>query len=147
MTWEVKLFARTRLGAYQNCLDLIDAYSDFAPWWERVLLAFYAGVGSPLARCLGSNTRNLWKHSDAVVRDLLAVSGMSPNEIAKGLIEQAGLAVSSVEAKWHVSYGDDRKHIFAVAKARRESALDAKPVYSFSLPQISSAASSGILSS
>jgi len=335
VTWEVKLFARTRLGAYQNCLDLIDAYSDFAPWWERVLLAFYAGVGPPLARCLGSNTRNLWKHADAVVGDLLAVFGMSPNEIAKslrqyvqlkhaedhhlsfekareriydqpfyplvthftlafqpsavarmrfvrravesvatrkavvadlgcgsgamlcevlrlrptwtgygldisevainyarrlaahkavaertqfqagclmnlpfasgslniviasevvehvphpercfeelsrvlapggvllvtvpaeshtpahmqavnsagdlcGLIEQAELAVSSVETKWHVSYGDDRKHIFAVAKARRESALDAKPVYSCSLPQISSAASSGILSS
>lgn len=335
VTWEVKLFARTRLGAYQNCLDLISAYSDFAPWWERVLLAFYAGVGPPLARCFGSNTGNLWQHADAVVGDVLAASGMSPNEIAKslrqyvqlkraenhhlsfaeareriydqpfyplvthftlafqpsavarmsfvrrvvesvespkaivadlgcgsgamlcevlrvrptwtgygldiseaaityarrlaahkavaaraqfqtgclmnlpfasnsldvviasevvehlphpervfeelsrvlapggvllvtvpaeshtpahiqalnsawdvcGLIERAGLTVASVERKWHVSYGDDRKHIFAVARARRESVLDAEPVYSFSLPQISSAASSGIVSS
>jgi ubiquinone/menaquinone biosynthesis C-methylase UbiE len=64
-----------------------------------------------------------------------------------GLIEQAGLTVSSVETKWHVSYGDDRKHIFAVAKARRDGVLDVEPVYCFSLPQISSAASSGILSS
>jgi len=63
-----------------------------------------------------------------------------------GLIEQAGLTVASVETKWHVSYGDDRKHIFAVAKAR-ESVPGIEPVYSFALPQISSAASSGILSS
>jgi SAM-dependent methyltransferase len=335
VTWEVKLFARTRLGAYQNCLDLIDAYSDFAPWWERVLLALYAGVGPPLARCFGGTTKNLWQNADAVVGDLLAASGMSPHEIAEslrqyaqlkrsennhlsfekareriydqpfyplvthftlafqpsavarmrfvrrvvksvaspkavvadlgcgsgamlcevlrvkptwtgygldiseasinyarrlashksvsartqfqtgclmnlpfasssldvviasevvehlpypervfeelsrvlapggvllvtvpaeshtpahmqalnsvgdlcGLIEQAGLTLSSVETKWHVSYGDDRKHIFAVAKAGRERVLDVEPVYSFSLPQISSAASSGILSS
>ncbi len=334
-TWEAKLFARTRLGVYKNCLDLIDAYSDFAPWWERVLLAIYAGVGPSLARCFGGNTRNLWQHADAIVGDLLAASGMSPNRVAKslrqyvrlkreedhnlsfekarasiydqpfyplvthftlafqpsavarmrfvrrivesvassqaivadlgcgsgamlcevlrvrpswigygldiseaainyarrlaahkgvaarvqfqtgclmnlpfasssldvviasevveqlphpervfeelsrvlapggpllvtvpaeshtpahmhalnsaedlcGLIEQAGLTVSSVETKWHVSYGDDRKHIFAVAKARRESMADIESVYSFSLPQISSAARSGILSS
>lgn len=335
MTWEVKLFARTRLGAYKNCLDLIDAYADFAPWWERVLLVVYAGVGPWLARCFGSNMRNLWQHADAIVGDLLAASEMSPSKIAKSLrkyvrlkhqedhnlslekarvsiydqafyplvthftlafqpsavarmrfvrrivesiasskaivadlgcgsgamlcevlrvrptwtgygldiseaainyarrlaahkgvaprtqfqtgclmnlpfasrsldvviasevvehlpypervfkelsrvlapgglllvtvpaesytpahkhafnsaedlcwlIEQAGLAVSSVETKWHVSYGDDRKHIFAVAKARPESVHEIERVYSFSLPQISSAARSGMLSS
>ncbi|MCA1604974.1 MAG: class I SAM-dependent methyltransferase, partial [Acidobacteria bacterium] len=64
-----------------------------------------------------------------------------------GLIEEAGLTVSSVETKWHVSYGDDRKHIFAVAKAKRGSVADIEPVYSILLPQISSAARSGILSS
>ena len=335
LTWEVKLFARTRLGAYQNCLDLIDAYSDFAPWWERVLLAIYAGVGPHLARCFGSNTRGLWQQADGIVGDLLAVSGLSPHKLAKslrqyvrlkreedhhlsfekalaniyeqpfyplvthftlafqpsavarmrfvrrvvesvesstaivadlgcgsgamlcevlsakpcwtgygldiseaainyarrlathksvaaraqfqtgclmnlpfasnsvdvliaseviehvphpdrvfrelsrvlvagglllvtvpaeshtpahmhalnsakdlcGLIEQAGLTVSSVETKWHVSYGDDRKHIFAVARASRERVSVLDPVYSFALPQISSAASNGILNS
>ncbi len=335
MTWEVKLFARTRLIAYKNCLDLIDAYADFAPWWERVLLVIYAGVGPPLARCFGSNTRNLWQHADAIVGDLLVASGMSPQVIAKslrqyvrlkrkedhnlslekareriydqpfyplvthftlafqpsavarmrfvrrivesvaspraivadlgcgsgamlcevlrvrptwigygldiseaaikyarrlaahkgviasaqfqtgclmnlpfasssldvviasevvehlphpegvfkelsrvlapgglllvtvpaeshtpahmhalnsaddlcGLMEKAGLTVASVETKWHVSYGDDRKHIFAVAKARPRGVSDMEPVYSFSPPQISSAARSGILSS
>jgi len=334
MTWQVRLFARTRLGVYKNCLDLIEAYSELAPWWERVLLTIYAGVGPPLARCLGSSTRNLWHHADTIVADLLAVSGMSPQDLAKslrqyvrlkreedhklsferareciydqafyplvthftfafqpsavarmrfvrrtvesfsassaivadlgcgsgamlcevlkvrpnwtgygldiseaainyarrlathkevaaraqfqtgclmnlpfasgsldviiaseviehlprpkrvfeelsrvlapggqllvtvpaeshtpahmhavssaedlcGLIEQAGLAVTSVETKWHVSYGDDRKHIFAVAKAGRKSTPKIDP-YSFPLPQISSAASSGILSS
>jgi ubiquinone/menaquinone biosynthesis C-methylase UbiE len=335
VTWEAKLFARTRLGTYQNCLDLIAAYSDFAPWWERVLLSIYAGIGPPLARCFGGNTRNLWRQADAIVGDLLATSGMSPREIAEslrqyvrlkrdaethltfekargsiydqpfyplvthftlafqpsavarmrfvrrtvesvvsskanvadlgcgsgamlcevlrerpswtgygldiseaainyarrlaahkgvvervqfqtgclmnlpfasssldvviaseviehlpypervfqelsrvlapgglllvtvpaeshtpahmhtlnsaedlcGLIEQAGLTVSSVETKWHVSYGDDRKHIFAVANARQQSVPNLGSVYSFPLPQISSAASSGILSS
>lgn len=335
MAWETALLKKTHHGVYKNCLDLIDAYSELAPWWERVLLAIYAGVGPPLARCFGSNTRNLWQQADAIVGDLLAVSGMSPKNVAKslrqyvrlkreedhnlsfekacesiynqpfyplvthftlafqpsavarmrfvrrivesvvsskaivadlgcgsgamlcevlrvrpgwtgcgldiseeainyarrlathkgvasrtqfqtaclmnlpfasssldvviasevvehlphpqrvfeelsrvlapgglllvtvpaeshtpahmhalnsaedlcGLIEQAGLTVSSVETKWHVSYGDDRKHIFAVAKARRESVSGIEPVYSFALPQISSAASSGILSS
>lgn len=85
MAWETALPKKTRHGAYENCLDLIDAYSDFAPWWERVLLAIYAGVGPPLARCFGSNRRNLWQHADAIVGDLLAASGMSPNKVAKSL--------------------------------------------------------------
>lgn len=335
LAWETALLKNTHHRTYKNCLDLIDAYSDFAPWWERVLLAIYAGVGPPLARCFGSNTKNLWRHADAIVGDLLVASGMSPSEVAKslrqyvrlkreedhnlsfekaresiydqpfyplvthftlafqpsavarmrfvrrivesvpsstanvadlgcgsgamlcevlrvrptwsgygldisetavnyarrlaahkdvaaraqfqtgclmnlpfasrsldvliasevvehlpnpervfdelsrvlapgglllvtvpaeshtpahlhalnsaadlcGLIEQAGLKVASVETKWHVSYGDDRKHIFAVAKAGWESVPDLEPAYSFLLPQISSAASSGILSS
>ena len=335
MTWEVKLFARTRHSVYKNCLDLIDAYSELAPWWERLLLAVYAGVGPPLARRVGSSTCNLWQQADAIVGDLLATSGMSPNEIARslrhyarlkrdedhslpfekareriydqpfyplvthftlafqpsavarmrfvkntvesfaassaivadlgcgsgamlcevlkvrpnwtgygldiseaainyarrlathkevaeraqfqtgclmnlpfasrsldviiaseviehlprpkrvfeelarvlapagkllvtvpaeshspahmhaisnqedlcGLIEQAGLAVASVETKWHVSFGDDRRHIFVVAEPTRAGLAEAEPAYSLSLPQISSAASSGILSS
>jgi hypothetical protein len=70
----------------------------------------------------------------------------SPEDLC-GLIEQAGLAVASVETKWHVSFGDDRKHIFVVAEARRARLTTVEPAYSLSLPQISSAASSGILSS
>ena len=85
MAWETALLRKTRHGVYKNCLDLIDAYSDFAPWWERVLLAFYAGVGPPLARCFGSKTRDLWRHADEVVGDLLAVSGMSPHKVAESL--------------------------------------------------------------
>ena len=338
LAWETALLKKTHHSVYKNCLDLIDAYSDFAPWWERVLLAIYAGIGPPLARCFGSNTRNLWQHADAIVGDLLAVSGMSPNKVAEslrqyvrlkreedhnlsfekaresiydqpfyplvthftlafqpsavarlrfvrrlvesvaaselvvadlgcgsgamlcevlraqpgwtgygldiseasinyarrlaahkgvaerlqfqtgcllnlpfasdsldvviasevvehlphpervfdeisrvlapgglllvtvpaeshtpahmhalnsaedlcGLIERAGLVVSSIQTKWHVSYGDDRKHIFAVAEAKREvESIAEAPVYSLSVsvPHISSAASSGIVSS
>ncbi|MGH9968328.1 MAG: class I SAM-dependent methyltransferase [Pyrinomonadaceae bacterium] len=335
MAWEVKLFTKTRLGAYKNCLDLIDAYANFAPLWERVLLATYAGIGPPLARWLGRNTRSFWQQADAIVGDLLATSGLSPHEIAKSLrhyvnlkrtedhnlsleqaretiydqsfyplvthftlafqpsavarmrfvrrvvaslpspqaivadlgcgsgailcevlkdrpawtgygldisaaaidysrrlaahkgvadrvqfqtgclmnlpfashsldvliasevvehlpepervfkelsrvlaadglllitmpveshspahkhtlnsavelcdlIERAGLVVSSIEDKWHISYGDDRNHIFAVAQTQRVVEADAKPLYSLSLPQIRSAASSGMVSS
>ncbi|MCM3870883.1 MAG: class I SAM-dependent methyltransferase [Pyrinomonadaceae bacterium] len=85
MAWETALLRKTRHGGYKNCLDLIDAYADFAPWWERALLAFYAGVGPPLARCFGSKTKDLWRHADEVVGDLLAVSGMSPHQVAESL--------------------------------------------------------------
>jgi SAM-dependent methyltransferase len=85
LAWETALLKKTRHRTYKNCLDLIEAYSDFAPWWERVLLAIYAGVGPPLARCFGSNTTNLWQHAEAIVGDLLSASGMSPSEVAKSL--------------------------------------------------------------
>ncbi|MGH9959229.1 MAG: class I SAM-dependent methyltransferase, partial [Pyrinomonadaceae bacterium] len=109
MTWEVKLFARTRLGAYQNCLDLIDAYSAFAPWWERVLLAFYAGTGPPLARCFGSNTKNLWQHADALVGDILAASGMSPSEVARSLRQYVRL---KREEDHNLSFEKARERIY-----------------------------------
>lgn len=335
LAWETALLKRTRHTSYKNCLDLIDAYAEFAPWWERILLTLYAGIGPPLARCLGGNTRDLWQHAEAIVGDLLATSELSPKKVADslrqyvrlkqleknhlpfekaretiydqpfyplvthftlafqpsafarmrfvrhvvesfaastaivadlgcgsgamlcevlklksnwtgygldiseaainyarrlathkevaeraqfqtgclmnlpfasrsldviiaseviehlprpkrvfeelarvlapagkllvtvpaeshspahmhaisnqedlcGLIEQAGLAVASVETKWHVSFGDDRRHIFVVAEPTRAGLAEAEPAYSLSLPQISSAASNGILSS
>ncbi len=85
MVWEVKLFKKTRLDVYQNCLDLIDAYAQFAPLWERVLLVTFAGLGPPLGRWLGGDTRTLWRQADATVGDVLAASGLSPHEIAKAL--------------------------------------------------------------
>ncbi|MGH9905861.1 MAG: class I SAM-dependent methyltransferase [Pyrinomonadaceae bacterium] len=85
MAWEVRLFRRTRLGAFKNCLALIDAYSEFAPLWERVLLAAFAGLGPPLGHWFGGNTRTLWPQADSIVGDVLAASGMTPNEIAKAL--------------------------------------------------------------
>ena len=85
MSWETALLTKTHHGVYRNCLDLIDAYSKFAPWWERVLLATYAGIGPPLARCFGGSKNNLWQQAEAIVSDLLAASGMSPSEVAKSL--------------------------------------------------------------
>lgn len=335
MTWEVKLFKRRGWASIRTALTLLTRTLTSRLGGNDCYFAIYAGVGPTLARCFGSNTRNLWQQADAIVGDLLTVSGMSPQMVAKslrqyvrlkreedhhlsfekarekiydqafyplvthftlafqpsavarlrfvrrivesfasskaivadlgcgsgamlcevlsmrpswtgygldiseeainyarrlathkrvaeraqfqagcllnlpfasssidvviasevvehlphpervfkeisrvlapdglllvtvpaesytpahmhalnsaedlcGLIEQAGLTVSSVETKWHMSYGDDRKHIFAVAKARRESVTGKEPVYSFALPQISSAASSGMVSS
>jgi hypothetical protein len=85
VTWEVELFKKTRLGAYKNCLDLIDAYARFAPLWERVLLATFAGLGPPLGRWFGGNTKTLWEQADVMVADVLAASGMTPHEIARAL--------------------------------------------------------------
>lgn len=85
LAWETALLKRTRHGSYKNCLDLIDAYAEFAPCWERILLTLYAGIGPPLARCLGGNTRNLWQHADAIVGDLLATSELSPKKVADSL--------------------------------------------------------------
>jgi len=85
VVWEVKLFKRTKLSAFKNCLDLIDAYSQCAPWWERVLLATFAGLGPPLGRWFGGNTKTLWQQSDAIVGDVLAASELPPDEIAKAL--------------------------------------------------------------
>lgn len=109
MAWETALLKKTHHGAYKNCLDLIDAYSDFAPWWERVLLAIYAGIGPPLARCFGSNTRDLWQHADAIVGDLLAVSGMSPNKVAESLRQYVRL---KREEDHHLSFLKARESIY-----------------------------------
>ncbi|MGI8898171.1 MAG: methyltransferase domain-containing protein [Pyrinomonadaceae bacterium] len=109
MTWEAKLFARIQLGAYKNCLDFLNAYSDIARWWERVLLVIYAGVGPPLAGCFGGNTKNLWQHADAVVGDLLAASGMSPDEIAESLRQYVQL---KREQDRHLSFEKARESIY-----------------------------------
>lgn len=85
MAWEVKLFGKTRLSAYQNCLDLIDAYAGVAPLWERILLAAFAGLGPPLGRRLGGNTKTLWQEADAILGDVYVASGMSPHEIVHAL--------------------------------------------------------------
>jgi ubiquinone/menaquinone biosynthesis C-methylase UbiE len=85
VAWEAMLFRRTRLVAFKNCLDLIDAYAEIAPLWERALLATFAGLGPPLGHWLGGNTRALWQQADSIVGDLFATSGMTPNEIARAL--------------------------------------------------------------
>src|SRR5438876_1106560 len=39
LAWEMKLFRRTGLAGYENCLRLFEAYADSAPVWERTLLS------------------------------------------------------------------------------------------------------------
>lgn len=85
MAWEVSLFQKTRLAAYQNCLSLVEAYAEVAPLWERVLLAVFIGLGPPLARPFGSNTKTLWREADVTLGEMLAASGMSPQEIVRAL--------------------------------------------------------------
>lgn len=85
MAWEVRLFEKTRLAAYQNCLNLVEAYAEVAPLWERILLAVFIGLGPPLARQLGGNTKTLWQEANVTLGEMLAASGMSPQEIVQAL--------------------------------------------------------------
>ncbi len=109
MAWEVDLFKRTRLAAYKNCLELIEAYSHFAPLWERILLATFAGIGPPLGRCLGGNTKTLWQQAEAIVGDVLATSGMTPHEIAKALRRYVTVKRN---AEQHLSFEKARETIY-----------------------------------
>jgi SAM-dependent methyltransferase len=82
MAWEVNLFRKTRLAAHRNCLELAEAYADFAPLWERCCLAAYVGIGPQVARWFGADTAALWKRADGVIADLFAVSRLPAREIA-----------------------------------------------------------------
>jgi ubiquinone/menaquinone biosynthesis C-methylase UbiE len=83
MAWEVNLLRKTRLGEYSHCLELAEAYADFAPLWERCCLAAYAGLGPQLARLCGADTAALWQRAEALLADLFAVSGLPAREVAR----------------------------------------------------------------
>jgi ubiquinone/menaquinone biosynthesis C-methylase UbiE len=85
LAWEMVLFRRTRLSAYHNCLSLFDAYADQAPLWERTLLAAYVGIGPPIARLLGGNTKTVWEQAEGILDDLFSVTGMSPESVVRAL--------------------------------------------------------------
>jgi SAM-dependent methyltransferase len=85
MAFEAKLFGRTRFGKYRHCLELIEANSHFAPLWERLCLALFAGAGPPLARLFGVDTSENWARADRIIADVLAVTESSAQEIARHL--------------------------------------------------------------
>ncbi len=85
MAWEVQLLKRTRLRVYENCLALIDAYVQLAPWWERILLLTFAYLGPPLGGLLGGRTKTLWQQANEIVGDVFAASALGPREIARAL--------------------------------------------------------------
>jgi ubiquinone/menaquinone biosynthesis C-methylase UbiE len=79
------LFQRTGLAAYHNCLKLFDAYADQAPLWERTLLSLYVGIGPPIARILGGNTRTVWQQAEEILADIFSVTRMSPECVVRAL--------------------------------------------------------------
>lgn len=109
VTWETTLFRKTPLSVHRNCLALIEAYAAFAPFWQRFLLATYVGIGPPLARCLGGNTKIMWKQADSIIADLFATSGMSAQEMAKALRDY--VTVKREEAD-HLSFEKARESIY-----------------------------------
>ncbi|MGB9178973.1 MAG: class I SAM-dependent methyltransferase [Pyrinomonadaceae bacterium] len=109
MAWETTLFKRTRLGVYQHCLELAEAYADFAPLWERCCLAAYVSIGPPVARRFGADTATMWKRADSIIEDLFAASRMSPREIARLLREYIKVRLRS---KDHLPFEEARAGIY-----------------------------------
>lgn len=109
MAWEVNLFRKTRLGVHRHCLELAEAYADFAPLWERFCLAAYVGIGPQVARWFGADTSALWKRADAVIADLFAVSSMSAREIARLLRQYISVRL---EREDHLPFDEAREGIY-----------------------------------
>lgn len=109
MAWEVNLFRKTRLGAHRNCLELAEAYADFAPLWERCCLAAYVGIGPQVARWFGADTSALWKRADAVIADLFAVSRLPAKEIARLLRQYIKVRL---EREDHLPFEEARAGIY-----------------------------------
>jgi SAM-dependent methyltransferase len=82
MAWEASLLRKTRLGVHRNCLELVEAYANFAPLWERLCLVAYASIGPSVGRWFGADSRTMWQRADEIIADLFAVSRLTPREIA-----------------------------------------------------------------
>jgi SAM-dependent methyltransferase len=109
MAWEVNLFRKTKLKAHRHCLELAEAYADFAPLWERCCLAAYVGIGPPVARWFGADTSSLWKRADAVIADLFAVSSLPAREIARLLRQYMRLCWERAD---HLPFEEARTDIY-----------------------------------
>lgn len=85
VTWEMALFRRAGLAEHKSSLQLFEAYTKSAPLWERTLLAAYVGLGPPIARLFGGNTKTVWQHAETIIGDLFAVSDLGPQAIVAAL--------------------------------------------------------------
>lgn len=109
MAWEVNLFRKTRLKAHRHCLELAEAYADFAPLWERCCLAAYVGIGPQVARWFGADTKTLWRRADSVIADLFAVSSLSAREIARLLRQYVSVRL---EREDHLPFDEAQAGIY-----------------------------------
>ena len=83
MAFEATLLGKTRFKEYGYCLELILANSRLAPLWERVCLALYISLGPRLARLFGVDAYSMWARADNIIADVLAVTELQPEEIAR----------------------------------------------------------------
>jgi 2-polyprenyl-3-methyl-5-hydroxy-6-metoxy-1,4-benzoquinol methylase len=109
MAFEARLLNKTRLRRYQHCLELIEANAKFAPLWERLCLAAYISIGPPLARLFGANTSENWMRADKIIADVIAVTGSSPEEIARQLRQYVRLRT---ERDDHLPFDEAREGIY-----------------------------------
>ncbi len=92
MAWEMRLLRNTKLRSYGLCLDVLEGYSERAPWWQRGCLFLYTALGTWLASLLGFDMEAMWTMGERVVRDAVAVTCLTPREIARELGRAAHIA-------------------------------------------------------
>lgn len=109
MAFESRLLSVTRLNRYQHCLALIEANSRHAPKWERVCLALYITIGPALARLFGVNTSENWSRADRILKDVIAVTKLRPEEIALLLREYVKLRRAEDD---HLPFDEAREGIY-----------------------------------
>lgn len=83
MRWPSALLRNSRIGKYRKCSQLLMAYWELAPWWERLCLLAYCGLGTYVADRLGVDTTEIWQRGESVVGDVFSASQMAPEEIAE----------------------------------------------------------------
>jgi SAM-dependent methyltransferase len=82
MRFETAILRKTHLRRYRLCFAMLEAYTELAPWWERLALLGYCGLGSWVAGHLGVDTPGMWRKGERIMQDILAASGRSMPEIA-----------------------------------------------------------------
>ena len=92
------ILRKTQLRRYQLCLAMIEAYSELAPWWERLALAGYCGLGSWAAGHLGVDTAAMWRKGEVIMEDILAASGCSIPDVAALLRQLVKMRLNGDEA-------------------------------------------------
>jgi ubiquinone/menaquinone biosynthesis C-methylase UbiE len=85
MAWEMRLLRNTKLRSYGLCLDVLEGYADRAPWWQRGCLFLYTALGTWIASLLGFDMEVMWTMGEMVVGDAVAVTRLTPREIAREL--------------------------------------------------------------
>jgi len=104
------LFQRAGLAAHKSSLRLLEAYTSSAPLWERTLLAAYVGLGPPIARMFGGNTKTVWQQAETIIEDLFAVSGLRAEAIVAALRHYVQL---KREIDHHLPFEDACELIYA----------------------------------
>ena len=98
MRFETAILRKTHLRRYRLCLAMLEAYTELAPWWERLALLGYCGLGSWVAGHLGVDTPGMWRKGERIMQDILAASGRSMPEIAALLRQLVQMRLNGSQA-------------------------------------------------
>jgi SAM-dependent methyltransferase len=109
LAFEERLMSRTRFKKHKHCFELIKANALLAPLWERLCLAAYISIGPPLAGLFGANTSGIFERADQIIADILAVTQLGPERVARFLREYVKLRT---ERDAHLPFDEAREQIY-----------------------------------